>query len=147
MTPIPAPDFPLIDPDGKAFQLASCWSRTPALLVFYPGDDTPVCTRQLCEYRDRWADFSALGVPVIGINPAGHQRHRVFIARHHFPFTILSDPGGVCCAAYGARAWYGTRRVVVLVDAAGMQRWRKSTWPMLRPRAEELIEAVKTHGR
>jgi peroxiredoxin Q/BCP len=138
-------DETLIGTDGRPVQLASFWAARPALLIFYPGDETAVCTKQLCEYRDRWSDFTAAGVAVVGINPAGAESHRAFAAHHRFPFPILSDPKGRCCAAFGARAWYGTRRLAVLVGTDGRERWRRATWPIVRPRAEELLRAVKEH--
>jgi len=143
----PAPDFALLAADGSPFRLSQAWARGPALLVFYPGDDTPVCTAQLCEYRDRWADFTTAGVAVVGINPATAERHGRFAARHRFPFPMLADPDGACCRAYGAQAWYGTRRLTVLVDAAGVVRWHHATLPFLRPRADRLLEAVRALGR
>ncbi|HEX3132827.1 MAG TPA: peroxiredoxin, partial [Planctomycetota bacterium] len=125
--------------------LSSLWAKGPLLLVFYPGDETPVCTAQLCEYRDRWADFAAAGVQVVGINPASHERHQKFSGHHHFQFPLLSDPDSACCKAYGAKAWYGTRRQVVLIDQRGQERWRDVTFPFFRPKADALLAAVRQH--
>jgi peroxiredoxin Q/BCP len=133
----------LYDHAGVPVRLSSLWAAGPLLLVFYPGDETPVCTAQLCEYRDRWADFTALAVQVVGINPSGHERHGRFQANHRFPFPLLSDPDNTCCRAYGAKAWYGTRRLVVLIDRQGRERWRRLTFPFLRPKADELLDAVR----
>lgn len=140
-----APDCTLRDATGQPVSLSSLWAQGPLLLVFYPGDETPVCTAQLCEYRDRWADFTAAGVQVVGINPGGHERHGRFRANHRFPFALLSDPDNGCCRAYGAKAWYGTRRLVVLIDRDGRERWRRLTFPFFRPRADDLLAAVKRH--
>jgi peroxiredoxin Q/BCP len=138
-----APDATLQDDLGQPVTLSSLWAKGPLLLVFYPGDETPVCTAQLCEYRDRWQDFAAAGVQLVGINPGGHQRHRRFAANHRFPFPLLSDPDNACCRAYGAKAWYGTRRLVVLIDRQGRERWRKVTMPFLRPKSATLLAAVQ----
>lgn len=138
-----APDFTLTGGEGRPVRLSGLWSQGPLLLVFYPGDDTAVCTAQLCEYRDRWADFRAAGVQVVGINPAPAARHQRFASRHHFPFPMLSDPDQACSKAYGAKAWYGTRRVTVLIAKGGQEVWRRATWPFLRPRADELLGAVR----
>jgi peroxiredoxin Q/BCP len=129
----PAPDATLTGPDGAPVTLRALWQQAPLLLVFYPGDDTPVCTRQLCSYRDRFADFRAAGVQLVGINPAAADRHAGFAARHALPFPLLSDADGACCRAYGAQAWYGTRRQLVLIDRAGTVRWVHRTLPFLRP--------------
>ncbi len=141
----PAPDCTLRGPDNQPVTLSSLWAKGPVLLIFYPGDETPVCTAQLCEYRDRWADFTATGVQVVGINPAGHERHHKFAAHHRFPFPLLADPENICCRAYGAKAWYGTKRMVVLIDQHGQERWRDVTLPFLRPKADALLAAVKQH--
>jgi peroxiredoxin Q/BCP len=143
---VTAPDFDLVGTDGAPVRLSSFWASGPALLVFYPGDETPVCTAQLCEYRDRWGDFAKAGVRVVGINPASHERHQRFAAHHRFPFPVLSDPDGRCCAAYGAKAWYGTRRLAVLVDGRGEERWRKAMLPFFKPSADALLAAVARLG-
>jgi len=142
-----APDCTLRDAANQAVTLSSLWAKGPLLLVFYPGDETPVCTAQLCEYRDRWADFTAAGVQVVGINPSSHERHGKFATSHRFPFPLLSDPDNTCCKAYGAKAWYGTRRQVVLIDQQGQERWRDVTFPFFRPKADALLAAVKQHLR
>jgi thioredoxin-dependent peroxiredoxin len=119
--------------------------------VFYPGDFTPVCTRQLCAYRDDWSQFAQRGARLVGINPASAARHQAFAARHAFPFPLLADGDGACCRAYGARAWYGTRRLTVLIGRDGVIRWRHATLPFLRPRTATLLAAIdataETHGR
>ena len=142
----PAPDADLRDTSGAAYRLSSAWAAGPALLVFYPGDDTAVCTRQLCEYRDHWGEFTRRGVAVVGINPAGVDRHRGFRERHAFPFPILADPDGACCRAYGAAAWYGTRRLAVVVGGDGRIRAALATLPFLKPRLESLLLALDSAG-
>ena len=141
-----AVDFNLADTGGAAVTLSARWAAGPLLLVFYPGDDTPVCTAQLCEYRDRWSDFTAARVAVYGINPAAVERHRGFAGKHRLPFPVLSDVGGACCAAYGAAGWFGTRRVVVLIAKGGRVAWRRESLALFRPRADELLAAVKSLG-
>mgnify|MGYP000297782476 CR=1 FL=1 len=136
-----ASDHDLLGPDGPV-RLSALWAQGPLLLIFYPGDFTPVCTRQLCAYRDDWAQFTQRGVRLVGINPASADRHRAFAARHAFPFPLLADADGACCRAYGARAWYGTRRLTVLIDRGGVIRWRHATLPFLRPRSTALLAAV-----
>ena len=133
----------LIDAAGATVALAALWRELPALLVFYPGDETAVCTAQLCEYRDRWADFTSAGVALAGINPASHQRHGRFAANRRFPFPLYSDPGSRCCRAFGATAWYGTRRLTVLIGRDGAELWRTVTNPFFRPRADTLLAAVR----
>lgn len=139
----PAPDAELVAHDGATVRLSALWAERPLLIVFYPGDDTAVCTAQLCEYRDRWADFRAADVTIVGINSAGQERHQRFAGRHGFPFPLLVDPGQRCAALYGAKAWYGTRRLTVLVGRDGVVRWVKLVNPFSRPRADELLAAAR----
>lgn len=140
---MPAPDADLIDTEGRPYRLSQAWATGPAVLVFYPGDFTRVCTAQLCDYRDRWGDFAAGGASVVGINPEPWQRHAEFSREKRYPFPLLSDPDGKCCKAYLAAAWWGTRRMVVVVDAHGEERWRKAVMPFTRQRADEVLEAVR----
>jgi peroxiredoxin Q/BCP len=135
----------LVDTAGATLALNELWRERPALLIFYPGDETAVCTAQLCEYRDRWADFTAAGVALAGINPASHQRHGRFAANRRLPFPLYSDPGSRCCRVFGAKAWYGTRRLTVLVGRDGVELWRTATNPFFRPRADALLAAVRSH--
>ena len=72
-----APDFELISTEGP-IRLSERLARGPVLLVFYPGDDTPVCTRQLCDYRDNLGVFSEVGVQVIALNPQSFASHETF---------------------------------------------------------------------
>jgi peroxiredoxin Q/BCP len=137
-----APDCVLRDPEGKPWHLAQAWAAGPALVVFYPGDDTPVCTAQLCEYRDRWAEFSSRGVTVVGINPASVERHAGFAGKHRFPFPLLSDPGNLATRAFGAKAWYGTRRRCVLVGKDGLVHAVVDALPFLKPKLARLIAAI-----
>lgn len=139
-----APDAELRDDADRPVHLADAWRDGPALVVFYPGDFTPVCTAQLCSYRDRWSDFQARGATVVGVNPAVAARHRAFRERFAFPFPLLSDPDGVCCRAWGAAAWYGTRRLAAVVGRDGVVRAVRATWPFLRPRLDPLLAALES---
>ncbi len=134
----------LLDTSGAPVALPSLWQHGPVLLVFYPGDETAVCTAQLCEYRNRWADFTAAGVALAGINPASSERHGRFTSHHRFPFPLYSDPGSRCCRLFQAKAWYGTRRLVVLIGQDGRELWRRVTIPFFKPSADELLAAVRS---
>ncbi|MBA2479232.1 MAG: peroxiredoxin [Planctomycetes bacterium] len=138
-----APDCELVDPDGKPYRLSQAWAAGPACLVFYPGDGTRVCTAQLCEYRDHWSEFAALGATVLGINPQSHDSHRGFARDHSFPFPLLSDPSGTCCKAYRANGWWSTHRLVVVIDRTGAITHHRSVAPWRRQRASELLDAVR----
>ena len=90
---MPAPDFSLPDESGRVITL---WELkgNKAVLVFYPGDDTPGCTRQLCEFRDRWDALQDRGIAVFGVNPQGAARTRASAQSFHFPSHSLWTKGG-----------------------------------------------------
>jgi peroxiredoxin len=134
----PAPDFTLPSTQGEV-TLSERLHRRAVLLVFYPGDETPVCTRQLCDYRDHLADFEGLGVDVLAINPQPLDSHERFAKKHGLSFPLLSDAGGKVCRSYGAVGLLGmTKRALVLVGRDGRILWRHTDLPIFRRSAEEL---------
>jgi peroxiredoxin Q/BCP len=116
------------------------------VLLFYPGDETPVCTRQLCSVRDRWEDYAATGAEVVGISTDSIEAHRKFREHHALPLRLLSDAGGEVSRAYDARSWLPGRsaRAVCVIDAAGILRYRKvQPLSLIRPKDDEIIEAIR----
>ncbi len=107
-----APDFTLADEQDVAFKLSSQHGQK-LLLVFYPGDNTPVCTRQLCDYRDGIEAFAGLGVRVVGISGDGAESHRKFKAKHDLPFYAADGcrPEGGCQIRLQRPAGDETRRL------------------------------------
>src|ERR1700677_3945292 len=87
-----APDFTLRDQDGNPVSLAELRGKN-VVLVFYPADETTLCTKQLCEFRDNWALAQSKDAVVFGVNPADETKHARFLANHSFPFPLLADPG------------------------------------------------------
>ncbi|MCW5966476.1 MAG: peroxiredoxin [Bryobacterales bacterium] len=114
---VPAPEFELNDESGVAHRL-SALRGSPVLLVFYPGDDTYGCRRQLCEIRDSWGELQQSGVRVLGVNPQSADSHQQFRAKYRFPFPILVDDGQRVAKLYRADGWI-VKRTVVLVSADG----------------------------
>lgn len=100
------------------------------LLVFYPGDDTPVCTRQLCVLRDAWDEIRRKGIRCFGVNPRGEASHRRFRRKFSFPFPLLIDKGGSVARAYHAGGWI-VRRTVYLVGPDGRIRFAERGVPDL----------------
>ncbi len=99
-----APDFTLKDGDGKDWSLAERKGKT-IVLLFYPGDNTPVCTKQMCSVRDNWVDYAATGALVVGISTDSPQSHKDFIKKHDLPLTLLSDENGEVSKLYDAKSW------------------------------------------
>ena len=88
-----APDFSLQDEEGRTVTLSDYRGKCPVVLVFYPMNWTGVCTLQLCEFRDAYADLAAAGVQVFGVNPASEGNHRRFKSHFRLPFPLLVDHG------------------------------------------------------
>ena len=119
----PAPDFELPGTDGT-FRLADQRGRR-VVLLFYPGDNTPVCTKQFCSYRDRAEDVGDLDAVIVGISDQDLESHELFKMTNGLNVPLLADEDGAVAKAYGARApVIGTRRAVVIVDEEGIVRHR-----------------------
>ena len=114
-----APDFELEGTDGR-FKLSEQRGRR-VVLLFYPGDDTPVCTRQFCSYRDDGDELAALDAVAVGISSQSLGSHRSFSDKHRLNVPLLADEGSAVAKAYGAhRTPFGTKRAVVIVDEQGV---------------------------
>jgi len=137
-----APDFSLPSTQGE-IRLSDRLKHKSVLLVFYPGDDTPVCTKQLCDYRDNLASFEKLGVDVLGINPQSLASHEKFAKKHGLSFPLLSDEDRRVCKQYGANGLLGmTKRALVLIGQDGKIRWQKTDFPIFHRSAAELQEVI-----
>ncbi len=114
-----APDFTLPGTGGRSYSLSE-YSGRPVVLVFYPGDDTPVCTKQLNSYNDELAQFEGLDAVVLGISAQDVSSHEKFAGKHGFRFPLLADVDKKVAAAYGVLGPLGfVRRSVFVVDAQG----------------------------
>ena len=91
------------------------------VLLFYPGDETPVCTKQFCSYRDRSEDLSDLDALMVGISHQDLDSHRSFSSHHGLNMPLLADVDREVAGAYGVSApVLGTRRATVIVDEDGL---------------------------
>jgi peroxiredoxin Q/BCP len=94
-----APDFTLEDEQGNPATLSSFRGQA-VVLIFYPGDQTPVCTRQLCGIRDAYDEFTAAGAVVFGINPGSSLSHQKFSQKYDFQFKLLVDKERTVARSY-----------------------------------------------
>ena len=118
-----APDFELEGTDGS-FKLSEHRGER-VVLLFYPGDNTPVCTKQFCSYRDRAGDFSALGATVVGISAQDLGSHEAFVAKHSLNVPLLADVDKEVSRAYDAySSRLGVKRAVIVIDEEGVVRHR-----------------------
>jgi thioredoxin-dependent peroxiredoxin len=102
----------------------SDFSGRPLVLVFYPGDDTPVCTKQLNTYNDGLDQFQALDAQVVGISAQDIDSHEKFSGKHGFGFPLLADTDKAVASAYGTLGPIGfPRRSVFIIDKDGVVRY------------------------
>jgi len=140
-----APDFTLPDADGSDWRLSERRGRV-VVLLFYPGDETPVCTRQLCAVRDRWEDYAGTGAEVVGISTDSVDKHRSFAENRKLPLRLLSDPTAEVVKLYGVASWLPGRaaRAVVVIDARGRVSYRKvQPVSLLRPKDDDVLAAIR----
>ena len=138
-----APDFSLIADNGKPYKLSSK-VKGNALLVFYPGDDLPVCKQQLSDYSDSYSKFSDMNVEIIAISGDDAGTIKAFKKEHDIPFTLLSDKEGEVSKMYDSFGWFGIKRSVYLVDKNLEIKYRHIESVSIYSRSvEELTEMIK----
>jgi peroxiredoxin Q/BCP len=122
----PAPDFSLLADDGSTVTLTTL-RGAPAVLYFYPKDDTPGCTTESCEFRDAFPRFSASGATIIGVSPDSMRSHVKFKEKYKLPFTLLADEAHQMAEAYGVwkeksmfgRKYMGVERTTFILGPDG----------------------------
>jgi len=116
----------------------------PLVVYFYPKDETYVCTREACAFRDSYEDFVAAGADVIGISRDNVKSHEGFKSHHKLPFTLLSDPDGKAAATWGVRGPLGlTKRVTFVFDKQGVVRHRFESMLRAGKHVDQALEMVK----
>lgn len=139
-----APEFTLPGTGGKTFSL-SAFRGQPVVIVFYPGDDSPVCTKQLNSYNNELSAFEGVGAQVLAISAQDMPSHEAFASKYGFKFPLLADTDKSVATAYGTVGPLGfPRRSVFVVDGEGIIRYahRAIAGLTFRP-VEELVAAVE----
>ena len=140
-----APDFSLPEANGEQWRLSDHRGKV-VVLLFYPGDETPVCTKQMCSVRDRWEDYQATGAEVVGISSDSTESHQKFSEHHDLPLRLLSDTDRSVAKLYGARSLVPGRvaRSVFVIDAKGVLRYSDvRRIGLTRPKDDATIAAIK----
>jgi len=145
-----APDFTLpgvVLSGGRAERgeyTLSAQRGHPLVLAFYPGDNTPVCTRQLCSYTSELDSFTSLDATVWGISPQDLDSHEGFARRYNLSFPLLADTDLTVTRRYGITLGPSNlRRSVFVIDSAGVLRWKHVTLVGLTfPRAAEIASQL-----
>jgi peroxiredoxin Q/BCP len=114
------PDFTLPDQDGHPFHLRDYVGKKYLVIYFYPKDESPVCTKEACSFRDNYDAFTKKGAMVIGINGGSVASHHSFQQSHQLPFSLLSDSANRVLKLFGVKGSFGlTGRKTFVVDRSG----------------------------
>jgi peroxiredoxin Q/BCP len=97
-----APDFDVVSSSGKALKLADFAGKKNVVLYFYPGDFTPVCTKETCGFRDMYSTLESADTEVIGVSIDSNESHEKFAAEYKVPFALVSDKNRDLAKTYGA---------------------------------------------
>src|SRR3954468_3521901 len=145
----PVPEFSLPSTGGSSFRLSGA-RGSKLVLYFYPQDNTPGCTQQGADFRDRYAQFKRAGAQVYGVSRDSVKSHEGFKAKMKFPFELLSDPEEAACAQFGVmkiKNMYGKKvrgieRSTFVLDREGVlaREWRGVKVP---GHVEEVLNFVK----
>jgi peroxiredoxin Q/BCP len=138
-----APDFELPDSAGEPVRLSALRGQ-PVVVYFYPKDDTTVCTKQACTFRDRLAEFERSGARILGISDDSPESHAKFAAKYELPFTLLSDKGGAVRKLYGVNKKFGLipGRATFVIDPAGKIRHVYSALSESEQHVEEALRIL-----
>ncbi|WP_040224912.1 thioredoxin-dependent thiol peroxidase [Bhargavaea cecembensis] len=145
-----APVFTLSDEQGDLVSLEDYKGKSYVILYFYPKDQTPGCTTEACDFRDRHSDFEELNAVILGVSPDSAESHGKFIDKHGLPFRLLVDENHEAAEAYGVwklkknfgREYMGIERSTFLIDPTGtvVKEWRKVS---VKGHVEEALETLK----
>ena len=144
---MPAPDFELTDQHGDPVRLSAFRGISPAVVYFYPKDDTTGCTMQACRFRDDFDKFSAGGAAILGISDDSAESHGRFVSKYQLPFRLLSDKGGKVRKLYGVKKTFGfiPGRVTFVIDREGIVRHVFSSQSDPVRHVEEALRALAAH--
>jgi thioredoxin-dependent peroxiredoxin len=140
-----APNFTLPSQSGEMVSLEDFLGHKPVVLFFYPKDDSPGCTKQVCAFRDDYEEFRKLDTEVIGISSDSVESHRSFAAKHRLPYTLVSDEGGKVRKLYGVPNTLGLfpGRVTYVIDREGIVRHIFSSQAGIDRHVGDALEALE----
>lgn len=141
-----APDFKRDTAGGEKVSLSELNAEGKSVvLFFYPKDESPVCTKEACHFRDQYEDFVDAGAVVIGVSSDGKKSHQKFSENHALPFHLISDAGSVLRKAFAVRNDYFLipGRVTFVIDKAGVVRHRFESPRNALGHVEEALATVR----
>jgi thioredoxin-dependent peroxiredoxin len=141
----PVPEFVLSDQEGKRFDIGDYIGKDILVIYFYPKDESMVCTKEACAFRDDYSAFTHAGAKVIGINDGSVNSHEQFARNHQLPFTLLSDPGNKVLKAFGVKNMlFFTGRETFVVDRKGKIVLTYNSFSKGSAHKDEALKVVKS---
>jgi peroxiredoxin Q/BCP len=141
----PAPPFTLNDANGKPWSLDALRAGGPVVVFFYPRDESPICTQEVCAFRDAHQDFADTGAAVVGISSDDEASHDAFARKERLNYLLLSDPGGKVRKAYGIPRTLGLvdGRATFVIDRAGIVRMAYAAQLVAEGHTRRALETVR----
>jgi peroxiredoxin Q/BCP len=142
-----APDFSLMDENGRLVALKDFFGKKVVVLYFYPKDFTPGCTAEACRFRDNYKAYEDRGAAVIGVSLDSVESHTKFSQRYSLPFAILSDKSKEAAKAYGVLGLGGfvAKRVTFIINKEG-EITHIFTKVNVKKHSEEVLKALDEVG-
>ena len=138
------PTFTLKDQEGKDFNLSNYLGKQKMVIYFYPKDESSVCTKEACAFRDSYAEYVKAGAIVIGINSGSVASHKSFAANHNLPFILLSDPDNKVLESFGIKSVLTlTGRETFVIDLTGKVVYKFRAMLSGNEHSEKALEYLK----
>jgi peroxiredoxin Q/BCP len=142
------PSFTLTSQDGKTFNSADYVGKSVLVIYFYPKDESMVCTKEACSFRDSFNDFTKAGAKVIGINGGTVASHKEFSDHYKLPFTLLSDPDNKVYHLFGVKnKMFMTGRETFIVDTHGKIVYAYAAMMQGQKHADDALAYIKAHNK
>ena len=140
------PAFKLTDQDGKVFNSADFVGKSYLVIYFYPKDESMVCTKEACSFRDSFDDFTRAGAKVIGINGGTVESHKEFRDHYKLPFTLLSDPDNKVYHQFGVKkVMFMTGRETFVIDRKGKIVFTYTSMLSGKEHSDDALAYIKAH--
>ncbi|CAM4408069.1 peroxiredoxin Q/BCP [Pedobacter westerhofensis] len=139
------PHFTLKDQNGENFAIRDYIGKKKMIIFFYPKDESAVCTKEACAFRDSYQYFEEAGAIVIGINSGSAESHKAFAQHHNLNFTLLSDPENKVLKLFGIKNFlFLTGRETFVIDESGKVKFRYRGLLNGNAHVEETIEYLQS---
>jgi peroxiredoxin Q/BCP len=140
------PTFSLTDQDGKVFNSADHIGKSFLVIYFYPKDESMVCTKEACSFRDSFDEFTKSGAKVIGINAGTVESHKNFRDHYKLPFTLLADPDNKVYHRFGVKnKMFMTGRETFVIDKAGKVAFVYEAMMQGKKHSDDALAFIKAH--